>query len=118
MARTGLQTYPYSPELHAVAGRINHMAGNPERALFHYRRARSLRPERWETIVWGLELALDIGDAAAAHRSWYEEQELLQQADPAIRSALAARLAKLRQSRPFSLLHSLIHPGVFPDEAS
>lgn len=112
----GLRDYPYSPELHAAAARVHHRLGQPARALALYRRARSLRPDRWETVVGGLELALDLGDAAAAHRTWWAEAELLERADPATRTRLIRRLATARKHPDFSLLNSLLNSGVFPDE--
>lgn len=110
----GLHAYPYSPELHAAAARVYHRLGDGERALEALRRARSLRPDRWETVVQGVELALDLGDAAAAHRTWWAEAELLAHADPATRTRLRRRLAAARRDPDFSLLHSLLSPGVFP----
>ncbi|MFO7567848.1 MAG: bacterial transcriptional activator domain-containing protein [Enhygromyxa sp.] len=112
----GLRVYPYSPELHAAAARVHHRLGHPERALELYRRARSLRPDRWETVVGGLELALDLGDALAAHRTWWAEAKVLERADPATRTRLIRRLATARSQPAFSSLHSLLNPGVFPDE--
>lgn len=113
---SGLRAYPYSPELHAAAARVHHRLGQPERALQLYRRARALRPDRWETVAGGVELALDLGDAAAAHRTWWAEAEVLARADPATRTRLVRRLATARTQPNFSLLHSLLSPGVFPDE--
>ncbi|HLT40545.1 MAG TPA: bacterial transcriptional activator domain-containing protein [Enhygromyxa sp.] len=112
----GLRAYPYSPELHAAAARVHHRLGQPTRAFELYRRARSLRPDRWETIAGGVELALDLGDAAAAHRTWWAEAEVLTRADPATRTRLIRRLAAARTHPDFSFLNSLLNPGVFPDE--
>jgi tetratricopeptide (TPR) repeat protein len=112
----GLRAYPYSPELHAAAARVHHRLGEPERALELYRRARSLRPDRWETVAAGVELALDLGDAAAAHHTWWADTNLLRHADAATRTNLIRRLAAARAAPDFSLLHSLLDPGVFPDE--
>lgn len=112
----GLSAYPYSPDLHLAAGRIHHRLGDPERARTQYRRARTLRPERWEPAAWGVELALDLGDAAAAHRTWWAEHDLLGGADPAHRDLLQRRLAEARRSPDFSPLQSFFSPGVFPDE--
>jgi tetratricopeptide (TPR) repeat protein len=112
----GLREYPYSPEIHATAAHIAHRSGKPEAAMDHYRRARSLRPERWETVVGGVELALDLGDAPAAYRTWYEEHDVLGQADPATRATLRRRLTAARRNQGFTLLQSLCRPGVFPDE--
>jgi tetratricopeptide (TPR) repeat protein len=108
-----LDAYPFSPELHAAGARLHHKLGHPERAMGLYRRARSLRPERWETVVAALELALDLGDAPSAQRTWLEEQKLLAKADPTIRVALARRMAAARQREDLSLLQSLFSPGVF-----
>jgi tetratricopeptide (TPR) repeat protein len=112
----GLRAYPYSPELHAAAAQVHHRLGQPERALELYRRARSLRPDRWETVAGGVELALDLGDAAAAHRTWWAEAKVLGRADPATRTRLVRRLAAAQTHPKFSLLHCLLDPGVFPDE--
>ena len=112
----GLGAYPYSPELHAAAGRVFHRLGQPERALQHYRRARSLRPDRWQTVAMGVELALDLGDAAAAYHTWWANAEFLSRADPVTRARLRRRLAEARTQSDFSLLHSLLSPGVFPNE--
>ena len=114
---SGLHAYPYSPELHAAAARVHHRLGQSDRALELYRRARSLRPDRWETIAGGVELALDLGDAAEAHRTWWAEAKVLERADPATRTRLLHRLATARATQPhFSLLRSLLNSGVFPDE--
>lgn len=112
----GLSAYPYSPDLHLAAGRIHHRLGDPERALGLLRRARSLRPERWEPAAWGVELALDLGDAASAHRTWWAEHDLLAGADPVMRDLLQRRLAEARRDPAFSPLRSFFSPGVFPDE--
>jgi tetratricopeptide (TPR) repeat protein len=112
----GLGAYPYSPDLHATAGRIHHRLGDPERALALLRRARTLRPERWEPVAWGVELALDLGDAASAHRTWWAEHDLLAGADPVMRDLLQRRLAEARRHPAFSPLHAFLSPGVFPDE--
>jgi tetratricopeptide (TPR) repeat protein len=111
----GLREYPYSPELKTAAGRITHRIGQPWLALYFYRGARRLRPERWETVLAGLELALDLGDAAAARRTWLQAHELVSRADPATRSAISARLADAQKLYPAPLLQSLLSPGVFPD---
>jgi tetratricopeptide (TPR) repeat protein len=112
----GVGAYPYSPELHAAAARVHHRLGHAQRALELYRRARSLRPDRWETVAGGVELALDLGDAAAAHHTWWAETKVLGKADAATRTRLTRRLAAARTHPSFSLLHCLLSPGVFPDE--
>ena len=107
----GLREYPYSTNLLAAAGRVHHRLGQPRQALQLYRRARALRPERWEVVAWGVELALDLGDAAAARRTWTRYAPLLQQADPVLRSALQARLGRAER---LGLDHTVLPSGVFP----
>ncbi len=109
----GLDAYPYSADLATAAGRVHHRLGHPERALVHYRRARSLRPERWEVVAWGFELALDLGDAAAAREVWHQHANLLQDADLAVMAGLMKRFADLRRLHP-SRPHPLLDSGVFP----
>ena len=84
----GIHRFPYSEELQLVAGRLAHRLGQPERAAGHYRRARSLRPERWESIAAELELQLDLGHIRGAHRLWLQEAKLLKHANPAVRDHL------------------------------
>ena len=112
----GLREYPYSPEIRVTAGRIAHRTGLPWLALHLYRGARRLRPDRWETVIAGVELALDLGDAAAAQRTWLQAHELIGKADPTTRSAISARIVDLNRLYPAPLLHSLLDPGVFPDD--
>jgi tetratricopeptide (TPR) repeat protein len=112
----GLREYPYSPELRVAAGRIAHRIGEPWLALHLYRGARRLRPERWETVLAGVELALDLGHAAAARRTWLQADDLLQGADPAARNAIATRLVDANRLYPTPLIRSLLDPGVFPDD--
>jgi tetratricopeptide (TPR) repeat protein len=89
-----LREYPYSSEVQAVAGQIYHRLGHPERARTHYDRARSLHPERWDIVFWGLELELDLGHAAAARQAWVQlhDDPALEGADAASRSAMAAKI--------------------------
>lgn len=97
-----LREYPHSAEVQAAAGRIHHRLGHPEQARRHYDRARSLRPDRWDVVFWGLELSLDVGDAAAAQDTWerLRDTSLLRSSDPIIRAALAARLGDARRLFP------------------
>jgi len=113
--RAGLEAYPYSSELHAVAGRIFHQMGDPQRALQYYRRARKLRPERWEIVASGLELALDLGHAAAAQRTWADHWPLLLAADAPTRGALGRMVADASHLFPPTVLEYLLTAGAFPD---
>lgn len=74
--------FPYASEVAAAAGRLEHRLGHAERAFTLYRRARKLRPERWDVVFWGLELALDLGDSSAAWTIWRGARDLLPDADP------------------------------------
>lgn len=112
----GLIQYPYSPEIHVAAATVLHRSGEPESARRLYRRARSLRPERWQTVVAALELALDLGDAAAAWRTWWQAQPALAQADPPIRAALLHRLLDAHGRDPVPLIQSFVNPGAFSDD--
>lgn len=89
-----LREYPYSSEVQAVAGQICHRLGDADRARAHYDRARLLHPERWDIVFWGLELEVDLGHAAAAHQAWAKlrKDPVLEGADPASRSAMAAKI--------------------------
>jgi tetratricopeptide (TPR) repeat protein len=89
----GLKAYPYSADLALAAARVAHRAGRAEAAAAGYARARSLRPERWETVAWQAELALDLGDAAAAAGILAQAERLLREADPSIMAALRRRLS-------------------------
>lgn len=112
----GLRETPYSPEIWVAGGRIAHRIGEPWLALHLYRGARRLRPERWETVLAGLELALDLGHSAAARRTWLQAHELLGRAEPAARNAIASRLVDANRLYPTPLIRSLLDPGVFPDD--
>jgi tetratricopeptide (TPR) repeat protein len=83
-----IAVFPYAEELHLVAGRLAHREGIPLSADRHYARARSLRPERWESVVATLELQLDLGHIPRAHQLWLQEAKLLRHADPATRNHL------------------------------
>jgi tetratricopeptide (TPR) repeat protein len=88
-----VREYPYVAEVFAVAARIHHRLGAPEQAARLYRRASALRPERWDLVLWGLELQLDLGDASAASRAWTASTKRLREADPAVRNTVGRRLA-------------------------
>lgn len=95
----GLREFPYAAEVPAAGGRIVHRLGDPARALELYRRARKLRPERWDVVLWGLELALDLGHSSAARAIWESAEDLLPDADP--REVDAARRRLLDAQRLF-----------------
>lgn len=89
----GMREFPYSSELQGVAAGIFHRLGEPERALAHYRRARSLRPERWDWVVAGLELQIDLGHPSAARLTWeLYEPGLVTAVDLPTRKAARRRL--------------------------
>jgi hypothetical protein len=110
----GLREFPYSPDVAVAAARICHRTGRPRLALYWLRTARRLRPERWQTVIAGLELALDLGHAPAARRLWLDATPLVERADPAIRAALAARMADAQRLFP-DPPPSPLASGVFPD---
>ena len=87
-----MREYPYTTEVFAVAGRIHHRLGRPERAAALYARARELGPERWDLVLWGLELQLDLGHSSAAERTWDESARRLRDANPTARNAVQRRL--------------------------
>lgn len=84
--------FPYASEVAAAAGRLEHRLGHADRAFALYRRARKLRPERWDVVFWGLELALDLGDSPAAWIIWRGARDLLPDADPKMVDAMRRRV--------------------------
>lgn len=112
----GLASYPYSPELHAAAGRIFHRLGDPEQAQAHYRRSLDLAPERPEALLANLELLLDLGRPSDATRLLLAEKTAWLAADPVDRTALVARHRDaLRLFEP-SMILSADPVGVFAHE--
>ncbi|MBZ5709687.1 tetratricopeptide repeat protein [Nannocystis pusilla] len=87
----GLASYPYSPELHATAGRIFHRLGDPEQAQVHYRRSLDLAPERPEALLANIDLLLDLGRPTDATRLLLQEKTAWLAAHPDDRTALVAR---------------------------
>lgn len=92
IAERAIREFPYASEVFAAAGRLYHRLGRPDRAFALYRRARTLRPERWDVVLWGLELALDLGDSSAAWAIWQSAEDLLADADPRRLDAARRRL--------------------------
>ncbi|MFZ6185699.1 tetratricopeptide repeat protein [Nannocystis pusilla] len=112
----GLASYPYSPELHATAGRIFHRLGDPEQAAVHYRRSLDLAPERPEALLANVELLLDLGRPADATELLLREKTAWLAADPDDRTALVARHRDaLRLFDPSTIL-SADPVGVFAHE--
>jgi len=112
----GLARYPYSPELHEVAGQIHHRLGEPLRALEHYRRARILAPERGQPLLAELDLLLDLGLPIAAKTLVAAHPSTWLAADPIDRTALIARHRDaLRLFAPTMILSADL-VGVFANE--
>lgn len=112
----GLTAYPYSPELHDVAGQIFHRLGEPQRAAWHYQRALALAPERGEPLLGHVALLLDLGrplevrDLVAANtRTWLA-------ADPVDRTALIARHRDALRLYAPTMVRFADLVGVFADE--
>lgn len=93
LLRGAMREAPYSSALAAVAASVHHRLGHPEAAAELYARASSLRPERWDLVIAGVELQLDLGHPSAAGRALDASADLLEQADPARRADVRRRLA-------------------------
>ena len=112
----GLASYPYSPELHEVAGQIFHRLGEPLRALEHYRQARILAPERGQPLLGELALLLDLGLPIAARTLVAAHRQTWLATDPSDRTALIARHRDaLRLFAPTMILSADL-VGVFANE--
>ena len=112
----GLASYPYSPELHDVAGQIFHRIGEPVRAMTHYRRALDLAPERGEPLLAEVALLLDLGLPVAAKHLVAAHTRTWLAADPVDRTALIARHRDaLRLFAPTMILSADL-VGVFANE--
>jgi tetratricopeptide (TPR) repeat protein len=99
-----LREYPYVAEVAATAARIEHRLGRPDRAASHYRRASQLHPERWDLVLAGLELLLDLGHPSAARQAHDDAEDLLREAPASLREAILRRLTdaeKLFDPSPF-----------------
>lgn len=94
LADRAVREYPYSALAHATAAGIHHRLGDAARAAELYARASELRPERWDVVLAGVELELDLGHASAARAAWAAHEDLLEAADPARRDHVRRRLAE------------------------
>ncbi|HEY8378916.1 MAG TPA: hypothetical protein VIK91_20630, partial [Nannocystis sp.] len=112
----GLSQYPYSPELHATAGRIFHRLGEPELAARHYETSLALAPERPDALLGHLELLLDLGRPADATRLLLAEKTAWLAADPSVRNALIARHRDALRLFDPSMILSADPVGVFAHE--
>jgi tetratricopeptide (TPR) repeat protein len=109
----GLAAYPYSPELHAAAGRIFHRTGDPERATTHYLRALRMAPERPEALLGHVELLLDLGRPADASQLLITHRTAWLAAHPDDRTALIARHRDALRLFAPSLILSADPVGIF-----
>lgn len=112
----GLHEYPYSPELHDVAGQIFHRLGDASRALIHYRSALRLAPERGSPLIGQLALLLDLGLPAAAKHLLAAHSQTWLAADPIDRTALIARQRDALQLFAPTMILSADLVGVFANE--
>jgi len=112
----GLREFPYASEMAAAAGRIVHRLGDPTRAFELYRRARKLRPERWDVVLWGLELALDLGHSSAARSIWESAEDLLPDADPREVDAARRRLQDAQRLFPTPIPTDALPLGELADD--
>jgi hypothetical protein len=83
---------PSTAEVFAIDGRIRHRLGQPEAARSSYRRASNLHPERWDVVLAGLELELDLGHSSAAWQPWARQRLQHPDADPVAADAFRRRL--------------------------
>ena len=95
-----VETHPYAAGAAAAQGRILQRLGRVDEALAALRRARRLAPDRWDVVVWSIELALDVGDTRAAETLLTREYEaLVARAPQAVRATLWRRLRLARTLR-------------------
>jgi tetratricopeptide (TPR) repeat protein len=92
LADRATREYPYSALAYATAASIHHRLGDAARARELYAHASELRPERWDLVLAGVELELDLGHASAARAAWAAHEDLLEAADPVRRDHARRRL--------------------------
>lgn len=88
---------PYVAEVFAVSGRLRHRLGEPDGAANDYARASDLHPERWDVVMAGVELQLDLGHTAAASQQWNAATAALDQAPTGRVQALQRRIDAARR---------------------
>lgn len=88
---------PYVAEVFAVSGRLRHRLGEPEGAAADYARASDLHPERWDVVMAGVELQLDLGHTAAASDLWAGATDALDEAPESRVHALQRRIDTARR---------------------
>ena len=88
---------PFVAEVFAVSGRLRHRLGEPEGAAADYARASDLHPERWDVVMAGVELQLDLGHTAAASDLWAEATDALDEAPESRVHALQRRIDAARR---------------------
>lgn len=88
---------PFVAEVFAVSGRLRHRLGQPDGAAKDYARASDLHPERWDVVMAGVELQLDLGHTAAASELWAEATDVLEKAPPSRVQDLQRRLHAARR---------------------
>ena len=90
---------PFVAEVFAVSGRLRHRLGEPDGAAADFARARDLYPERWDVVMAGVELQLDLGHTAAASDLWAGATSTLEDAPPDRVKALQRRIDAARRLR-------------------
>ncbi len=94
---------PYVAEVFAVSGRLRHRLGQADGAALDYARASDLHPERWDVVMAGVELQLDLGHTAAASQQWNAATAVLDEAPTGTAHALQRRIhaaRRLQSDRP------------------
>lgn len=84
--------YPFLAEIELVRARLAQRRGDAHQARIALGRARTLRPERWETVLALVELQLDLGHVPGAYATWRQGATVLAGADPIARDQMLRRL--------------------------